>query len=83
MQQLIFKADQLYGDDDDSQEENFGSKERLNGILEKLSNKYAESDIVLDFNIQKNADYSKNSLEGEKNLAKVSLMLCLIIKHVS
>ena len=73
---MVTKWDLLYGqstpDESSSIEEDSFAimKEKLEKFLINLTEKYANADL-LDLYFEKNAEYSANTEEGARNLAKV------------
>ncbi len=79
-QQLVSKSEELYDgrrDDLDQEELSFHGRDRLSSLLEELSRRYHEADLM-DMGFEKDGDFGRESVEGKKNLAKVALVKSLL-----
>ena len=75
-QQLVSKAEHIYGEDDQDSDPDLEALPKLSTLLENLASKFADMDLN-DMNVEKNLDCNKNTVEGQVNFYRVeSLKNC-------
>ena len=77
VQQLLTKAEQLNPNSgeqgDEGSEEDESAREKLTEMIMSLAEKYAKLELV-DLDFEKEADYSRTTIQGEKNALSVDLL---------
>ena len=75
VQQLLTKAEQLHpnASESDDSEDDASAREKLTEMILTLAEKYSKIELV-DLDFEKEADYNRSSLGGEKNALAVELL---------